>query len=65
MNKFYNDKILYLGKSAELSGLSMWDFVEFLEENKVAAIDYSEKTIGREFDDAEEMNVVCDSSVFM
>ena len=47
--KCYKDKILSLGKSAELSGLSMWEFIEFLGENNIAAIDYSEKQLEKEF----------------
>src|SRR4030042_6989492 len=31
--KCYKEKILSLGKSTELSGLSMWEFIEFLSEN--------------------------------
>lgn len=39
-----------LGKSAELSGLTTWDFIEFLGENNVAVIDYSEEQPYRELD---------------
>jgi len=46
--KCYKDKILSLGKSAELSGLPMWDFIEFLGENGVAVIDYSEEQLDME-----------------
>jgi len=47
--KCYKEKILSLGKSVELSGLSMWEFIEFLSENNVAVIDYSEEQLGKEF----------------
>ena len=47
--KCYKDKILSLGKSAELSGLSMWDFVEFLSKNDVAVINYDEEQLDTEF----------------
>lgn len=53
--KCYKDKILSLGKSAELSGLSMWDFIEFLGENNVAVIDYSKEQLDREFDSARKL----------
>jgi len=53
--KCYKDKILSLGKSAELSGLSMWDFMEFLGENNVAVIDYSKEQLAREFESVEEL----------
>lgn len=53
--KCYRDKILSLGKSAELSGLSMWDFIEFLGENNVSVIDYSEDQLDREFKNVEKL----------
>ncbi len=51
--KCYKDKILSLGKSAELSGLSMWEFIEFLGENNIPVIDYSEEQLDREFESVE------------
>jgi len=53
--KCYKEKILSLGKSAELSGLSMWKFIEFLSENNVAVIDYSEEQLGKEFKSIERL----------
>lgn len=53
--KCYRDKILSLGKSAELSGLSMWDFIEFLGENNVAVIDYSEDQLDKELDSVRKL----------
>ena len=53
--KCYKEKILSLGKSAELSGLSMWEFIEFLSENNVAVIDYSEEQLGKEFKSMERL----------
>jgi len=47
--KFYKGKILSLGKAAELSGLSKWDFIEYLGENEVPVVDYDEDEIKREF----------------
>lgn len=49
----YKDKILSLGKSAELSGLSMWELIEFLGENNVAVVDYSEEQLEKEFKSVE------------
>jgi predicted HTH domain antitoxin len=46
---------LSLGKSAELSGLSMWEFIEFLGENNVAVIDYSEEQLEKEFKNIERL----------
>ncbi|HLG30232.1 MAG TPA: UPF0175 family protein [Candidatus Brocadiales bacterium] len=56
--KCYRDKILSLGKSAELSGLSMWDFIEFLGENDVAVIDYGEEQLDRELDSVRKLKKV-------
>ncbi len=53
--KCYKDKILSLGKSAELSGLSMWEFIEFLGENNIPVINYSEEQLDREFESVEEL----------
>ncbi len=53
--KCYKDKILSLGKSAELSGLSMWDFIEFLGENNVAVIDYSDEQLEKEFQSVKQL----------
>ncbi len=58
--KCYRDKILSLGKSVELSGLSMWEFIEFLSENNVAVIDYSENHLNKEFDGVEKLRKVLD-----
>ena len=46
--KFYKGKILSLGKAAELSGLSKWDFIDYLGENEVPVIDYYEDELQRE-----------------
>jgi len=56
--KCYKDKILSLGKSTELSGLSMREFIEFLGENNVAVIDYSEEQLEKEFKNVERFRKV-------
>ena len=53
--KCHKDKILSLGKSAELSGLSMWEFTEFLGNNNVAVIDYNETQLEREFRNVDKL----------
>lgn len=53
--KCYKDKVLSLGKSAELSGLSLWDFMEFLGENNVDIVDYSEEQLLKEFKSVEKL----------
>jgi len=54
----YKDMILSLGKSAELSGLSIWDFIESLGENNIAVIDYNEGQLDKEFESVEELKKV-------
>ncbi len=53
--KCYRDKVLSLGKASELSGLSIWDFIDFLGENNVPVIDYSEEQLDREFKSVEKL----------
>lgn len=47
--KYFQDKILSLGKAAELSGISKWDFIEYLSENGVPVIDHGQLEIEKEF----------------
>ena len=51
--KFYKDKMLSLGKAADLSGLSKWEFIDYLGENEVPVINYDEDELIREFQTAE------------
>ena len=53
--KCYRDKILSLGKSAELSGLSLQEFIEFLGANNVAVVDYGEEQLEKEFKSVEKL----------
>ena len=50
--KYFREKVLSLGRAAQLAGLSKWDFTEFLSENDVAVIDYDQDEITREFETA-------------
>ena len=50
--KYFREKVLSLGRAAQLAGLSKWDFTEFLSENDVAVIDYDQDEINREFETA-------------
>ena len=56
--KCFRDKVLSLGKSAELSGLSKWDFIEFLGDNNVPVVDYEEEELAREFETAKNLGLV-------
>lgn len=47
--KCFKEKLLSLGRSAELSGLSKWDFIDYLNENGVPIVDYDEDELAREF----------------
>jgi len=38
----YRDKILPLGKAAELAGFSKWDFIEFLSENGIPVLTHDD-----------------------
>jgi predicted HTH domain antitoxin len=53
--KCYKDKILSLGKSAELSELPKWDFIEFLSKNDVAVINYDEEQLDIEIKVVEKL----------
>ena len=53
--KCFKERILSLGRSVELSGLSKWDFIEFLSENDVPLVDYDEDELKREFETAEKL----------
>ena len=48
--KCFKEKVLSLGRAAELSGLSKWDFIEYLSDNDVAVIDYDQDELKREFE---------------
>ncbi len=50
-----------MGKAAELSGLSKWDFIDYLSNNNVPVIDYDEDEINREFETAENIAEVLTS----
>ncbi len=40
--KYFQEKLLSIGKATEFSGLSKWDFIEFLSDNNVSVIDYDD-----------------------
>ena len=54
--KYFKDKILSLGRAAELAGLSKWDFIEYLSENKIPVINYDKDEITREFEAAKKLS---------
>jgi len=62
--KYFQEKLLSLGKAAELSGLSRWNFIEYLSSNNVPVIDYDDDEISREFETAENISEVLALSDF-
>ncbi len=53
--KYFQTKILSLGKATELSGLSKWRFIEYLSQNNIPIIDYDDDEIEREFEIAKQI----------
>lgn len=53
--KCFKEKVLSLGRSAELSGLSKWDFIEYLSDNDIPVVDYDQDEIARELESAEKL----------
>ncbi|MCS7261568.1 MAG: UPF0175 family protein [Anaerolineae bacterium] len=47
--RFYQKRLLSLGKAARLAGLERWRFIELLSENRVPVIDYSDTELAAEF----------------
>ena len=54
--KYFKEKVLSLGRAAELSGLSKWDFIEYLSENDVSVVDYDQDEMEREFETASRIS---------
>lgn len=53
--KCFRERVLSLGRAAELSGLSKWDFIEYLSESDVPVVDYDQDEISRELETAEKL----------
>lgn len=47
--RYYQDRVLSLGKAARLAGMSQWQFIEFLSESDVPVIDYTDEELQAEF----------------
>ena len=54
--KCFKDKVLSLGRAAELSGISKWDFIEYLGENDVPVLDYDQDEMKREFETSDMLS---------
>jgi len=55
--KCFRERVLSPGRSAELTGLSKWDFIEFLSDNNVPVLDFEEEELAREFETEERLRV--------
>jgi predicted HTH domain antitoxin len=53
--KYFKEKVLSLGRAAELSGLSKWSFIEYLSDNDVPVVDYDQDEITMELQVAEKL----------
>lgn len=47
--RFYQERLLSLGKAARLAGMSRWEFIDFLAANDVPVIDFSDDELAAEF----------------
>lgn len=54
--KCFREKVLSLGRASELSGLSKWDFIEYLSENEVPVVDYDQDEMRREFETSDMLS---------
>ena len=43
--RYFQESVLTLGKAARLAGMSQWAFVEFLADNGVPVIEFSEEEL--------------------
>lgn len=55
-SKCFKEKVLSLGRASELSGLSKWDFIEYLSDNGVPVVDYDQDEMKREFETADKLS---------
>jgi predicted HTH domain antitoxin len=53
--RFYQERVLSLGKAARMAGMGLWDFVEFLSANHVPVIDYDQEELAVEFAAANQL----------
>jgi predicted HTH domain antitoxin len=53
--RYYQDRILSLGKAARLAGMSRWRFIEFLSDNDVPVVDYNDEELAGEFAAVDEL----------
>ena len=54
--KYFKEKVVSLGRAAELADLSKWDFIEYLSENDVPVFDYDHDEVRRELKTADNLS---------
>jgi predicted HTH domain antitoxin len=54
--KYFKEKVLSLGRASELSGLSKWNFIEYLSDNGVPVVVYDQDEMKREFETADNLS---------
>lgn len=55
--RFYQKRVLSLGKAALLAGMSRWQFIEYLSENEVPVIDFTEDELAAEFAAVDQLQI--------
>lgn len=53
--RLYQERVLSLGKAARLAGLSRWEFIDYLSENKIPVLDYSDEELAAEFEAVKQL----------
>lgn len=53
--RYYQDRILSLGKAAHLAGMSRWEFIDFLSARGIPVIEYSDEELEAEFAAVDEL----------
>jgi len=54
--KCFKEKVLSLGRASEFSGLSKWDFTEYLRDNDVSVVDYDQDEMNHELETADNLS---------
>jgi len=53
--RYYQDRVLSLGKAAQLAEMGRWEFINFLSDNNVPVIDYTDEELAAEFAAVDEL----------
>lgn len=58
--RYYQDRLLSLGKAAQLAAMRRWEFIDFLSDNNVPVIDYTDEELAAEFIAVDELEALLD-----